>query len=306
MTITSVPGIKVGHWSDPIARTGVTVVDLPEPNVAAAEVRGAAPGSRELALLQMGRAVESVQAIVLTGGSAFGLASADGVVRELEAAGRGHPTLAGRVPIVPAGVIYDLRVGDASVRPGPAEGAAAFRSADADPVQSGQIGAGAGATVAGWRGLEINGGLGSHSLSVTGPTSAGPTTGSGEGVVGRVGALAVVNAVGDIFTLEGESITGGPHRPVWPVEPPTPPNTGENTTLVVLATDARLDRGGLARVMVRMHDAIGACVRPSHTRYDGDMVFAVSVGEVDISAEAVGEAAFVAVGEAIGSAVGSP
>lgn len=91
MTLTSIPGFKVGHWHDADARTGVTVIDLPEPNVTAAEVRGAAPGSRELALLQMGRSVESVQAIVLTGGSAFGLASADGVVRELEAAGRGHP-----------------------------------------------------------------------------------------------------------------------------------------------------------------------------------------------------------------------
>jgi L-aminopeptidase/D-esterase-like protein len=301
MTITSVSGIKVGHWDDPIAQTGVTVIDLPEPNVAAAEVRGAAPGSRELALLQTGRAVESVQAIVLTGGSAFGLASADGVVRELEADGRGHPTLAARVPIVPAGVIYDLRVGDASVRPGPDEGAAAYRAASSDPVPSGQVGVGMGATVAGWRGAEIAGGIGSHSMQVKGLRTGDSSP------IAQVGVLAVVNAVGDAFTLEGTPLTGGSHRPQWPTELPSSPNgepangptTGENTTLVVMATDARLDRSGLARVMVRMHDAIGACVRPSHTRYDGDMVFAISVGEVEVSAEAIGEAAFVSTGEAI-------
>ena len=289
MTLTAVPGVKVGHWHDLEARTGVTVVDLPEPNVAAAEVRGAAPGTRELALLQMGRAVDTVQAIVLTGGSAFGLASADGVVRELEAAGRGHPTLVGRVPIVPAGVIYDLRVGRSDVRPGPEEGAAAFRAATSAPVECGQVGAGAGASVAGWRGVDMAGGVGSSSLEVQGAT---------------VGALTVVNAVGDVFTLEGEAVTGGPHRPVWPTEPPQPP-VHENTTLVVVATTARLDRAGLARVMVRAHDAMGACIRPTHTRYDGDMVFAVSVGQDDVSAEAIGEAAFVAVGDAINSAVTS-
>ena len=131
MTLTSVPGIEVGHWTDPVGRTGATVVSLPEPNRVVAEVRGAAPGSRELALLAPGMRVEEIQAIVLTGGSAFGLAAADGVVRALEADGRGHPTARGPVPIVPAAVIYDLLAGDAQARPGPEEGAAAYAAASA-------------------------------------------------------------------------------------------------------------------------------------------------------------------------------
>lgn len=281
MTLTSIPGIKVGHWDDPEARTGVTVVDLPEPNIAAAEVRGGAPGSRELALLQLGRSVESIQAIVLTGGSAFGLAAADGVVRELEADGRGHPTLVGSVPIVPAGVIYDLAVGSSDVRPGPEQGAAAYRAASDAPVTTGRIGAGMGATVAGWRGQQIPGGIGSFAMEVQGAV---------------VGVLLVANAVGDLFTLEGTPITGGTHRPEWPTEPPP---IGENTTLVVVATTAAVDRAGLGRVMIRAHDALGACIRPSHTRYDGDMTFAVSTGSDRVSADAVAEAAFVCVGEAI-------
>ncbi len=283
MTLTSVPGIKVGHWDDADARTGVTVIDLPEPNVTAAEVRGGAPGSRELALLQLGRSVESVQAIVLTGGSAFGLASADGVVRQLETEGRGHPTLVGNVPIVPAGVIYDLAVGRSDVRPGPDEGASAYLAASGAPVQSGRIGAGMGATVAGWRGKQIPGGIGSFSMDVEDSI---------------IGVLVVVNAVGDLFTLEGTPITGGPHRPSWPTSPPP---IGENTTLVVIATTAALDRAGLGRVMIRAHDALGACIRPSHTRYDGDMTFSVSTGSGAASADAVAEGAFVCVGEAIAS-----
>ena len=113
MTLTAVPGVRVGHWTDPVGITGVTVVSLPEPNVTFVEFRGAAPGSRETALLAPGMKVENVQAIVLSGGSAFGLASADGVVRALEAEGRGHPTFAGVVPIVPAAIIFDLGIGDA-------------------------------------------------------------------------------------------------------------------------------------------------------------------------------------------------
>ena len=152
MTITAVPGIRVGHWTDPLALTGVTVVVVPEPNVTTVEVRGAAPGTRETALLAPGMRVESVQAIALCGGSAFGLAAADGVVRELERDQRGHPTPAGPVPIVPAAVVFDLAVGDPAVRPGPEEGAAAYRAATDEPVQMGNTGAGTGATVAGWRG----------------------------------------------------------------------------------------------------------------------------------------------------------
>ncbi len=149
-SLTSVAGVEVGHWTDATTpRTGVTVIAFPEPNVAAVEVRGGAPGSREIAILGHGMRVEQIQALVLSGGSAFGLASADGVMRRLEADGRGHPTLVGRVPIVPAAVVFDLAVGDPSVRPGPDDGAAAYDARSTAPVVTGRVGAGAGASVAG-------------------------------------------------------------------------------------------------------------------------------------------------------------
>jgi L-aminopeptidase/D-esterase-like protein len=287
MTLTAVPGIQVGHWTDPVGRTGVTVVTLPEPNRVVAEVRGAAPGSRELALLAPGMRVEEIQAIVLTGGSAFGLAAVDGVVRALEADGRGHQALQGPVPIVPAAVIYDLLAGDPQARPGPDEGAAAYAAAAAGPVPMGAVGAGTGALVAGWRGMEHlrAGGVGSSSVTV------------GAAVVG---ALAVVNAVGDVFTLDGGALTGGSLRPGPPAGPPAPL---ENTTLVVIATDARIERNDLLRLSVRAQDAVAACIRPGHTRYDGDVAFAVSCGEITADLDALGEAAFVTVGDAIAAAL---
>ena len=287
MTLTAVPGVEVGHWTDLQGVTGVTVVSLPEPNVATVEVRGAAPGTRETALLAPGMRVEAVQAIVLAGGSAFGLAAADGVVRALERDGRGHPTAAGVVPIVPAAIIFDLFVGDPSARPDAAAGEAAYRARTSGPVPMGSVGAGTGAIVAGWRGFEHarKGGVGSHAEEVDGAT---------------VAALVVVNAVGDVFTLEGAPLTGG-----GPIPPPAPvaPKPLENTTLVVVATDARLDRAALMRLCVQGHDALSVCVRPGHTRYDGDAVFAVSCGTKDTDRDALGSAAFVAVGRAIEAAM---
>jgi len=220
MTITSVPGVRVGHWTDLDGLTGVTVMVPPEPNVTAVEVRGAAPGTRETALLAPGMKVEGVHAITLCGGSAFGLAAASGVAEALEEDGRGYSTLAGLVPIVPAAVIFDLAVGSNTARPGPEDGAAAYRVATAEPVEMGTVGAGTGAAVAGWRGFEYlrKGGVGSASASLGDAT---------------IGALAVVNAVGDVFTLEGEALTGGD---LVPGPPPFAPAPLENTTLVVLAT----------------------------------------------------------------------
>ncbi len=289
MTLTAVAGIRVGHWSDLEALTGVTVVVVPEPNTATVEVRGAAPGTRETALLAPGMKVEAVQAIALCGGSAFGLAAADGVVAELEREERGYPTIAGPVPIVPAAVIFDLGIGDPAVRPGPEEGSAAYRSATDGPVEMGNVGAGTGATVAGWRGPQHRrkGGLGSAAL------------GLGEAVIG---ALAVVNAVGDVFTLEGEPLTGGPPVPALGAEAV---EAGTNTTLVVVATDAALDRVSLQRLCVRAHDALGVCLRPGHTRYDGDAVFAVSCGGRSADPDLIGEAAFTVVGRAVEAAVRS-
>jgi L-aminopeptidase/D-esterase-like protein len=282
-TITAVPGIEVGHWTDPVGGTGCTVVVLPEPNVVTAETRGAAPGSRETALLEPGMAVEQCDAILLTGGSAFGLAAADGVMRELEADGRGHPTPAGRVPIVPAAVVFDLMV--ASARPDAGAGAAAYQARSADPVVSGRVGAGAGTTVANWRGESIPTGVGSALVEMAGA---------------RVGALVVLNAAGDVFTLEGRALSGGPHVAGIP---PFMPEWGQNTTLVVVATDGAFSRSELTRLAVRGQDALAACIRPSHTRFDGDTCFAVSCGSVETSLDLVAEAAFEAVGRAIESAV---
>jgi L-aminopeptidase/D-esterase-like protein len=286
-TLTSVPGVAVGHWTDPAALTGCTVVVLPEPNQAAIDVRGAAPATRETDLLRPGMLVEQVQAILLTGGSAFGLAAADGVVAGLERAGRGFPTPAGPVPIVPAAAIFDLGVGDAAVRPGPEEGRQALASASREPVPQGRVGAGTGASLGGWRGADRvrPGGLASFATNVDGAT---------------VAALAVVNAAGDAFTLEGEALTGG--SPVT-TGPGTVPGFGKGTTLVVIATDAALTRAQLGPVMVRAHDGLAACLRPVHTRYDGDVVFAVSCGDVAADLDVVAEAAFVVTGRSVEAAV---
>lgn len=285
-TITAVPGIEVGHWTDREHMTGCTVVVLPEPNVIAGDARGGAPGSREYALLQPGMRVEQAQAILLTGGSAFGLAAADGVMRGLEADGRGHETAVGRVPIVPAAVLFDLYP-DFDIRPGADEGEQAYRAASAEPVESGLVGVGTGATVAKWRGFEHMkpGGLGSSAESADGAV---------------VGVLVAVNAVGDVFTMEGKALTGG--DPI-PGPPRLVPGAFTNTTLVVVATDARLSRLELFRLIVRAHDALAVCVRPVHTRYDGDMAFGASVGNVDADVDILSEAAFAATGRAIENAV---
>ncbi len=286
-TLTAVPGVRVGHWTDDSSTTGCTVVVLPEPNVVAWEVRGAAPGSRETALLAPGMRIEQAQAIVLTGGSAFGLSAADGVMQALERDGRGHPTPAGRVPIVPAAVVFDLKPGGRRDRPGPAEGEAAYRSAGDHPVELGLVGAGTGTTSAKWRGFENArpGGVGSAVVRW------------GDLIVG---ALVVLNAVGDVFTLEGEPLTGGPAVPGPPAIFPQP---GTSTTLAVVATNASLPRAELLRVAIRSQDAYSVCLRPAHTRYDGDACFVVGCGDLSENVDLVAEAAFEAVGRAIESAV---
>lgn len=286
-TITGISGVEVGHWSDAEAGTGCTVISLPEPNVTTVEVRGGAPGSRETALLAPGMRVEQCQAILFTGGSAFGLAAADGVVQGLVEDGRGHDTGLVRVPIVPAAVIFDLGPDGTSRRPGPAEGKAAYEARSSGRVEEGLVGAGTGATVAKWRGFEFMqpGGLGSAIRE------------AGEA---RVGALVVLNAVGDVFGLDGRSLTGGNHEPGPPA---LFPPTEANTTLIALITDAKLTRTELIRLAVRSHDALAACVRPAHTGFDGDIAFAVSCGQIEADVAAAAEAAFGATAAAIESAI---
>ncbi len=250
----------------------MTVVTVPPGSVASGEVRGGAPASRETALLDPHRLVEHVDAIVLTGGSAFGLAAADGVMRALGGEGRGFATAGGPVPIVPAAAVYDLVASSEAggAPPGPEEGAAAFAAAQPGaPFTTGRVGAGAGATVGKWKGADdrVPGGLGSAA------TAAGDVV---------VGALAVVNAIGDVVGDDGRVLAGSAAPPDTPAFPePLPFEEGEHTTLVVVATNARLTKLECHLVSQTAHDAMSRAVSPSHTRFDGDLTIAVATGAVD-------------------------
>lgn len=290
MTLTAIPGVRVGHWTDPEGRTGCTVVVLPEPNVTAVEVRGGAPGTRETDLLAVGSRIDQVQAILLTGGSAFGLGAADGVMAELLADGRGHQTPVLRVPLVPAAVVFDVPMDGGGFRPGSEQGALAYRAATSDQVEMGLVGAGTATSAAKWRGFEFK--------VPTGIGSAVASTADGR----LVGALVVLNPVGDVFSLEGEPLTGGPPVPPAPALLPRPL---VNTTLVVVAVNAAFTRAELSTLKVRAHDAVGACIRPAHTRYDGDVVFVSACGSETGDLDLAAEAAFVATGRAIEAAVRS-
>jgi L-aminopeptidase/D-esterase-like protein len=264
--ITKVGGVRLGHWTHPVARTGCTVVLLPAGTVASGKVGGGAPGTREFELLDPRRAVDRVNAVVLTGGSAFGLAACDGVTRWCEERGIGWPTPAGPVPIVVGMVIFDLTVGDASVRPGPDEGYAACVAARAGEIAEGHglVGAGTGATVGKWQGRDVAprpAGLGSAVVT------------DGELVVA---ALAVVNAVGD--ALEPAF---GPR----PRIPPTtlPPVATTATTIGVIVTNARADKLGCLRAAEAGHDGLARALDPAHTAADGDAIVAAATGRVEAS-----------------------
>lgn len=282
--ITDVAGVQVGHWSDPAARTGCTVVVLPEGSVTSGEVRGGAPATREFALLHPGRLVQHVDAVVLTGGSAFGLACADGVMTELEAAGRGYATVGGRVPIVVAMALYDLGVGDGSVRPGAAEGAAATRDARPGPYAVGRVGAGTGATTGKWHGRDHArpGGL------VTWTERHGDLV---------VSALVAVNAWGDV---EGSGpVRGWPTSQGDDVAASTQPF--EHTTIGLVVTNAALDKGACRAVAEGAHDGLARAVLPAHTSADGDAFVAAAVGLVTAPPGQVRHLATLAVARAIAS-----
>ena len=285
--ITDVPGISVGHWTDPSARTGCTVVLCPDGTVGSGEVRGGAPGTRETDLLRPGMLVHEVHAVLLTGGSAFGLAAADGVVRWLEERGTGFDTGVARVPIVPAAVLFDLGVGDGSVRPGPDAGYAACQAAGTDPGE-GALGAGTGATVAKLHGPEraVSGGIGSASVAGAGVT---------------VGALAAVNAYGEIVDDEGAVLAGA--LPGDGDQEPQLPWPGTSTTLAVVATDARLSRERAHLLAIAAHDGIARAVRPAHTMWDGDTVFTLATGASDAAQPALEAMAEEALVRAIRGAV---
>jgi L-aminopeptidase/D-esterase-like protein len=262
----AVEGVRAGHWTGD--GTGVTVILLPAGTTGSAEVRGGAPASRETALLDPARTVECVDALVLAGGSAFGLASADGVVRFLAERGQGFPTGAGPVPIVPAAAIFDLRISGGRY-PGAAEGEAAATAAEAGgPLPLGRVGAGAGATVGKWRGAgnHVAGGVGAASITVDGVC---------------VAAVAVVNALGDVVAADGRVLAASTAPPeVGPFPEAEPFGAGENTTLVAVLTDARLSKLECRLLAESAHDGIALALRPAHTRFDGDIAFAAATGAV--------------------------
>lgn len=281
--ITRVPGIRVGCWTDLVGLTGCTVVLCPSGTTGSGEVRGGAPGTRETDLLRPGTLVQEVDAILLTGGSAFGLAAAEGVMRFLEERGAGFETPAGKVPIVPAAVLYDLAVGDPTARPGPSEGYQACLVAS-EEVPEGNAGAGTGATVAKLHGADraVKGGQG--------------TAMSEEGAV-MVGALAVVNSMGEVLNEDGSVLAGAG-------DGPSPdPGPGINTTLVVVATNARLSKERAHLLAQAAHDGIDAAVRPAHTLWDGDAAFVLATGAVEADQRGLEALAVKAVAGAIRRAV---
>lgn len=272
--VTDIPGLRVGNAADPRLKSGVTVLTADAPFAAAVHVMGGAPGTRETDLLAPDKLVSRVDALVLSGGSSFGLAACDGVMAGLRAAGRGFAVGSARVPIVPGAIVFDLLNGGDKAwadNPYPALGREAHATAGAD-FAIGTAGAGTGASTG-----NLKGGLGSASARLS------------NGVT--VGALVVVNALGQAtvgatrhfwaapWELDGEY--GGLGLPAaFPaVDEPAPiKRLGEATTIAVVATDAALDKAGLQRLAIAAHDGMARALVPSHTPFDGDLVFAVSTG----------------------------
>lgn len=269
--ITDVPGIRVGHWTDAEARTGCTVVLLPLDTVASADVRGGAPASRELDLLAPGRLVERVDAVLLTGGSAYGLAAADGVMRWCEEQGLGFQTPGGAVPIVPTLALYDLAVGDGATRPGTDAGHAACVAATHEPPALGTVGAGTGATTNKWRGPAHArpGGLGAASRR--------------QGAV-IVAALVAVNAFG---TIDRDGTGAATVADALEAGADVPVQLGANTTIGVVATNARLTKTDCWLVAQSAHDGLARSVAPAHSRGDGDAFVACATATEDASVEVV-------------------
>lgn len=264
-TLTTLAGVAVGHWTHAEGGTGCTTVIFTPPATVAVDVRGSAPGTRETDALAVTGLVGAIDAVVLSGGSAFGLAAADGVVRWLEERGRGFPTPAGPVPVVPAAVIFDLMVGDATVRPGPEAGYAAASAASASPVAAGNVGAGTGAVV-GPKGRGTKGGLGSALRT------AGSVT---------VGAMAVVNPAGNVHDPDTGRLLAGRRGPTGAVVAygEQAGVAGQNTTLGLVATNVRLDKIGVQNMARMAHDGLARAIRPAHGTADGDTVFAASAGD---------------------------
>ncbi len=297
-------GFLVGHWSDPEAATGCTVIIPPAGSRCGVDIRGGGPGTRETDVIGAGAGPHEASAVLLTGGSAYGLAAADGVMSWLEERGRGHPTPAGIVPIVPAAVIYDLAEKDGSIRPGPAEGRAACEAVTADPGQ-GRVGAGTGAAVG-----KI---LGREHACPAGIGISTAVTGRGETVT----ALAVANAFGDVRgedgspigsarDEEGAVVTAAEVIATMDAPPDWSRIEERNTTLVCVLTDAGLEGGACARVARMASAGVARAVEPVFSDLDGDVVFCLSAGgprEGRFTSLAVGTVAATVTAAAIRAAV---
>jgi len=291
--------IKVGHAGDADALTGCTVFLPPEGTVGSCEVRGGAPGTRETEILRPMFTVTNVNAVLLSGGSAFGLGAANGVVRFLEEKGVGFLTPAGPVPIVSAAVLYDLDLGDGSVRPDEKMAYDACRNASVEEEGEGCVGAGLGASVGNvrGRGYSTKGGFGLYRFM---------------GGEFKMDVAAVANSFGDVVDMDGRILAGtrdddgsfvGSEKFFCNASGLAPGCVGQNTTLVVIATNARLDKEKGARVALQGHNGIARAIRPSHTRFDGDTVFVLATGEVEAPQDAVEILAAMGTAEAIRSSV---
>ena len=270
-TLTLVPGIRVGHWTHPAGRTGSTVIMGPEEGMTASGLAlGGGPATREYALLDPARMMQRIDALLLTGGSAFGLAAADGVMRWLLEHGRGFETMGGRVPIVPAAAIFDLMVATDGVRPDSEAGYRAAAAAHGGNVAEGRVGAGAGASAGAYLGFDriTRTGIGSHARRIQTPSGAV-----------TVGALVVANPMGDIYRAATGELLAGHGKDAaelagllsnWPDR--------HNTTLVAVATDAVISKAEAASLAVSAHAGLARSIRPSHTPFDGDTAFAPSTG----------------------------
>ncbi|WP_420631236.1 P1 family peptidase [Candidatus Leptofilum sp.] len=292
-------GLKIGHATDEQFHTGCTVFLCPPNTVASVDVRGPAPGSREAMLLQPDKPIQYIQAVMLTGGSAFGLATADGAMRWLAEHDIGHPTPIRPIPLVPTAVVYDLFMNNGQHPPDAERGYEACQNARDTNVAQGNVGAGAGVTVGKWGGFQtiMKGGFGLHSMEV-------------DGVV--VGAGAVVNAIGDVVNVDGSVLAGArdangrwlveenPYRQ-FPNLPQTP--VGTNTTLVVVFTNAKLTKIEVNRLAQRAHDGFAIAIRPVHTTHDGDTAYALATGQVEASFDLVANVAVEVVAEAIRNGV---
>jgi L-aminopeptidase/D-esterase-like protein len=281
--ITDVAGIAVGHFTHPQRATGCTVVLCPQGAAAGVDVRGGAPGTRETDLLRPQNLVDRVHAVLLTGGSAFGLDAAGGVMRWLEEQGHGFAVGSLRVPIVPAAVIFDLNQGDVSIRPDAAAGHAACAAASTQAPAQGSVGAGAGASVGKLFGFDraMAGGVGTASLRVAGVT---------------VGALVVVNATGDVIDPDDGQVLAGARRSAASRHLlnsrralldgllPERLQPGAATTIGVVATDVRLDKAQCTQLATMAHDGLARSIVPAHTPFDGDTLFALATGSNPLAA----------------------